>query len=257
MAIVDDYQGVGLDIDGVLMRGETAIPGAAETVATLRASGTPLALLTNNARRTPTDIARWLDAAGIGVEPELIVTSALAASAMLEPGTRCLMIGMAGLREALASRDCELVTDPAAAEAVVVGFDDGLVWEDLRRATVAIGRGARFIGTNGDPTLPVEDGEVWPGNGAVLAALTTATGRDPEIAGKPNRPVFDAAASQLGDGSLLMVGDRIETDIAGASAAGWDTALVLTGVSGPDDAERADPAPTHVLTDVRQLLESA
>ncbi len=254
MAIVDHYRGIALDIDGVLMRGAAAIPGAAAALEDLRARGLPVAFVTNNARRTPEEIAGWLGAAGMPAEADAVVTSALAAAALLEPGTRCLVIGMAGLRCALEARGCTLVREPGETDAVVVGLDEDLTYDALRRATLALAQGAHFVGTNADVTLPVQGGVAWPGNGAILAALTAATGREPLIAGKPRRPLFDAAARRLGAEPRLFVGDRVETDIAGAAAAGWDTALVLTGVSTRADAETAEPPPDHVLADLRGLL---
>jgi glycerol-1-phosphatase len=250
VSIADAYAGIVFDIDGVLIRGDAALPGAAETLRELEGRAV---FVTNNASRTPDEIAAWLGNAGVAVDPARVVTSALAAAALIEGGTRCLVIGMRGLREALTMRGCVLDDDPETAEAVVVGFDRRLCWEDLRRATQAIVRGARFIGTNADASLPVE-GAVWPGNGAILAALQAATDVEPEVAGKPNRPLFDAAADRLDGGPVLVVGDRVETDLAGAAAVGWDSALVLTGVTSRDAARAADPAPTYVLDSVAHLL---
>jgi HAD superfamily hydrolase (TIGR01450 family) len=243
------------DIDGVLTRGDHAIAGAAETVAALRDNGIGLAFATNNAARTPAEVAAALNAVGITVEAEQIVSSAMAAAELLEPGTRCLVIGMAGLREALARRGCVEVREPEGADAVVVGWDRGLVWDDLRRATLALtGAAARFLATNTDVTYPAPEG-LWPGNGAVVAALAAASGRRPEVAGKPYRPLFEAAARRLPDGPVLMVGDRHETDIAGGAGMGWDTALVLSGITTGEAVPALEPVPTWVLDDVRGLLD--
>jgi HAD superfamily hydrolase (TIGR01450 family) len=252
MPLADAYAGVVLDIDGVLCRGEEAVPGAAQAVAALRERG-GVALLTNNASRTPAQVAAWLGGMGIAVADEEVVSSPVAAAALVAPGTRCLVIGMDGLREALAARGARVVTDPGAAEAVVVGFDRHLVYDDLRRAALALQRdGVAYLATNADRTFPAADG-LWPGNGAVLAALEAATGRTPVIAGKPEAGLFEAAADRLPPGPLLMVGDRIETDIRGAAALGWDTALVLTGVTAADDPRTAEA--THVLPSVAALLD--
>jgi glycerol 3-phosphatase-2 len=254
VALVDAYAGVVLDVDGVLVRGDVALPGAPETLAALRTRGVAIALVTNNASRTPARIAADLADAGIVAAPEEVITSPLAAAGMLPPGTRCLVIGMDGLRLALADRGCVEVHEPGDADAVVVGWNRHLVWDDLRRATLALTRGARFLGTNGDVSYPAAEG-LWPGNGAILAALAAASARTPEIAGKPQAPLFLAAAERLPAGRLLMVGDRLDTDIAGAAALGWDTALVLTGVTARAAAAAADPAPTWVLDDVSGLLQ--
>jgi HAD superfamily hydrolase (TIGR01457 family) len=246
------YAGVVFDIDGVLVRGEEPIAGAAETVRALQDHGVGTTFVTNNASRTAEQVAAVLRTAGIPAEAETVVTSALAAAELLDPGIRCLVIGMDGLREALADRGCVETDEPLSADAVVVGWDRTLVWDDLRRATLAVAGGARFVGTNADASYPAPEGR-WPGNGAVLAALQAATGRRPEIAGKPEPPLFRAAAARLPDGDVLMVGDRHETDVVGAARLGWDTALVLTGVTRAEDVDGLDPAPTYVLEGVSAL----
>lgn len=251
MDLLDGYRGVVLDIDGVLCHGHVPVPGAGETLRTLRERGIGIALLTNNASRTAQQVAGWLDGMGIHVTADEVVSSPIAAAAMVAPGTRCLVIGTDGLRAALDERGAVRVDDPASAEAVVVGLDRNLVWDDLRRATLALNDGARFLATNADVTFPSPEG-LWPGNGAVLAALTAATGRHPEVAGKPGRALFDVAADRLGVAPLLMVGDRVETDIRGAAALGWDTAVVLTGVTTAKEA--AGCGATHVLASVVDVL---
>jgi glycerol-1-phosphatase len=252
--LADRYAGIVLDVDGVLRLADQPIDGAGAALGALRARGRGVALVTNNASLTPAQVAAELTAMGIAVEPAEVLTSSLAAAAMLDPGDRCLLIGMTGLRSALEERGCTLVEDPHDAQAVVVGWDRGLTWDALRRATLALARGARFVGTNADVTYPSPEGP-WPGNGATLAALTAASGRQPEIAGKPHAPLFELAAARLPAGPLLMVGDRPETDLAGASALGWDTALVLSGITSAEAAGALRPPPTHVLRSVCDLLE--
>lgn len=242
-----------LDIDGVLARGREPIAGAAEAVGRLRERGVGVAFATNNASRTPRQVVDVLAGVGVVAEPREVVTSALAAAALLAPGTSCLVVGTDGLHEALAERGCVEVRAPREAEVVVVGFTRQLVWDDLRRATLALVGGARFLGTNADPTFPSPEGP-WPGNGAVLAALSTASGRQPDVAGKPHAPLFNAAAARLPRGPLLMIGDRHDTDIVGAAALGWDTALVLTGVTPPEQVDALDPAPTRVAPSLAELV---
>lgn len=246
------YAGVVFDLDGVLVRGTSPIPDAAAAVDALRAAGVGVAFATNNAMRTPEQVAAVLEGAGVGADPAEVVTSPMAAARWLEPGTRCLVVGMEGLEAALDARGCERVTAPEQAEAVVIGLDTNLTYDDLRRGTAALAAGARFLATNVDPTLPTADG-YWPGAGAIVAALATATGRTPEVAGKPNAPLFEAAAAVLPDGPLLMVGDRLDTDIGGAAALGWDTALVLTGVATRADLEASEVRPTHVVETLAEL----
>ncbi|HWB71252.1 MAG TPA: HAD-IIA family hydrolase [Egibacteraceae bacterium] len=253
-AVVDRYAGVVLDIDGVLLRGSDPIAGAPDAVAALREHGVELVFVTNNAAATPARMAERLEASGVPAAPDAIVTSALAAAVLIEPSTRCLVIGEDGLRSALDERGCVVVEDPDEAEVVVVGWSRNLVWDDLRRATLAIGAGARFIGTNADVSYPASEGKL-PGNGAILAALSAATGREPEIAGKPEAPLYRAAAARLPDGPLLMVGDRLDTDIKGAAALGWDTALMLTGVTDSYESAGGSSEPTYVLERLEELLE--
>lgn len=247
------YAGVVLDLDGVCCRGDRAIPGAAEAIAQLRAAGVGVAFATNNTTQTPERVAETLLGVGLPVKPEEIVSSATAAAALVQPGTRCLVVGMTGLRAALAERGCSLVDDPGDAQAVVVGLDRNLTYDHLVRGTRALLAGARFIASNTDRSFPVADG-ITPGAGAIVAALATASARQPEVAGKPQPAMFEAAAARLPEGPKLMVGDRVETDIAGAAALGWDTALVLTGVTDAHQARTADPTPTYLAPDLAALV---
>lgn len=252
-SIIDGYRSVLLDIDGVLRLGPHPIAGAADAVDAMAARGVAVVYVTNNASATPLQMAANLRDVGVAARAEQVVTSAMAAAAMLEPSTPCLMIGMDGLREALTGHGCVLVEDPRRAEAVVVGFDRNLVWDDLRRATLALHAGARFLATNDDSTFPSPEG-LWPGNGAVVAALERSSGRRAEVAGKPNAPLLDAAAARTAGPPFLFVGDRHDTDIVGAAAKGWDTALVLTGVTPRQEVARLQPVPTYVLDDLGALL---
>jgi HAD superfamily hydrolase (TIGR01450 family) len=248
------YAGVVLDLDGVVIRRGEAIAGAPGAVAALRAAGVGVAFATNNSTRTPEQVADVLHAAGVPAEPCEVVTSSLAAAELLEPGTRCLVVGMDGLRAALAARGCEEVRGHAAAQAVVVGLDRALTYEDLRLATLALRAGARFVASNADRTFPTAGG-LEPGAGAIVAALVAASDREPEVAGKPNPPLFRTAAAHLPDGPLLMVGDRLDTDVAGAAALGWDTALVLTGVSTRGELAASHLTPTVVADSLAALVD--
>ena len=247
------YAGVVVDLDGVCYRGSTPIAGSREAVAALREAGVAIVFATNNATRTPEDAAEKLVALGFEATPEQIVTSALAAADMIAPQTRCLVVGAHGLRAALQARGCELVDDPDQAEVVVTGLDRDFNYDKLARATRALVAGARFVASNADGSFPDVDG-ILPGAGAISAALEKASGVAPEVAGKPQPALFNSAAARLPDGPLLMIGDRIDTDIYGAAALGWDTALVLTGVSDAAAAARADPAPTWIADDLATLV---
>lgn len=254
------YRGVVIDLDGVCYLGGTPVDGSADAVAALRDAGIGIVFATNNATRTPEQSTEKLRSLGFDADPDEVVTSAVAAADLIDPGTRCLVIGMEGLREALRARGCTLVDDPAEAEAVVTGLDRDLTYDTLVRGTRAILAGARFVASNADGSFPADDG-ISPGAGTIVAALETATGRAAEVAGKPEPALYQAAAARLPEGAKLMIGDRVETDIAGAHELGWDTALVLTGVTDRDGADRADPAPTYVADDlaslVRRLLDGA
>jgi HAD superfamily hydrolase (TIGR01450 family) len=254
-ALVDRYAGVVLDVDGVLMRGREPVPGAAETLSALRARGVGTALATNNASRTPEELAERLERAGLSVAPETIVTSAQAAGRMLQGGEKVFVIGLSALRREVAAAGAAVVDAPHEADTVIVGIDPELCYPTLRDAALALFGGARFVATNLDPNLPAEDGP-WPGNGAIVAALRVTTGRDPEVAGKPGSELIRAAIARLPDpaGRVLVVGDRVDTDVAAGVAAGCETALVLTGATSAQDAAGAEPTPTWVLDDLDALL---
>ena len=252
-SLIARYDTVLLDVDGVVRRGSDPIPGAGVAVETLHQRGIAVAFVTNNASATPAQVVQDLALVGVAAQPEQVVTSSLAAAALLPPGTACLVIGMEGLRTALRERGCTTVTEPDAADAVVVGFDRNLVWDDLRRATLALHRGVRFVATNTDATFPAAEG-LWPGNGAIVAALERSSGRTAEVAGKPNTPLLELAAQRAGGGRVLFVGDRHETDIVGAAQMGWDTALVLTGITQARELPSLRPAPTYVFASLGELV---
>lgn len=256
MSVAQRYRSILLDIDGVVRLGSEPIAGAGDTVKALRRLGIALAFVTNNASATQAEMSAKLADVGVDAHGRDIVTSAMAAAQLLDPGTRCLVIGMKGLRQALQERGCSEVVEPQRAQAVVVGFDRNLVWDDLRRATLALRAGARFLATNDDATFPSSEG-LWPGNGAVVAALERSSGRTAEVAGKPHAPLLELAAASACGEPVLFVGDRYETDIAGAIARGWDTALVLTGVTRREDVPALSPRPTYVLDSVNDLLAPA
>lgn len=236
-----------------MLRGTAAIPGAAAAVERLRAL-TTVAIATNNASRSPDEVAQVLREAGIDTDPAEVATSSQAAAGLLDAGARCLVVGTLALCEALVEGGCTVVEDPDDAQAVVVGFDPGIDYATLRRATRALRAGARFVATNLDATFPGPDG-LWPGNGAIVAALATASSREPEVAGKPHAPLFRTAQAHFGEGPVLMVGDRLETDIAGALELGWDAALVLTGIVGGWPVEGSDVRPTYVADSLAALVE--
>ncbi len=247
-----------LDLDGVVYRGRQALPGAREFLAWLRDREIPFAFVTNNSTRTPRQYVDHLAALGIPAEEGQVVTSALCAAELLRQWGlqgRVLVVGGDGLREAVQQAGYPLADDPDVV-AVVVGLDTDLTYARLRTACSAVRRGARFVATNLDANLPVE-GELWPGAGAIVAAIRTATGREPVAVGKPERYPFEAALRRLGTHpeETLMVGDQMATDVTGAARLGLRTALVLTGVASEDEVEGAAVRPEWVARDLADLLE--
>ena len=249
-----------VDLDGVVQLGHEPVPGAAEALAAARADGLRIAFVTNNAARSPEQVAVALRELGMQADADEVLTSSTATAALLAqrlpPGSPVLVVGGEGLREPLRAHGLEPV---ASAEdspvAVVQGWSPDLTWALLAEGAVAVRRGCPWIATNRDATLPSPRGAL-PGNGAMVAAVAMATGVEPEVVGKPGRALFDAAVDRTGAQRALVVGDRLDTDIAGANAAGLPSLLVLTGVSSADDLIAAPPAhrPTYVGTDLSALL---
>jgi 4-nitrophenyl phosphatase len=250
---------VVLDMDGTLWRGDLALPGLAPWFAFLGERALPYLLATNNAYWPPAHYVAKLAGFGATVPPERILTSGIATAAWLRgelpAGSSVYVVGGDALRAALAAAGFAIRTDdgnPVAA--VVAGIDFELTYAKIRAAARLIRGGARFIGTNPDKTYPDADG-LAPGAGTVLAAIAAASGVEPTVVGKPGRAMFDAAVAYLGlpPDRVLMVGDRLETDIAGGRAAGLATALVLTGVDGPADVAATGIHPDAVFADLDAL----
>ncbi|MDX6202986.1 MAG: glycerol-phosphatase [Frankiales bacterium] len=243
-----------LDLDGVVYRGADPVAGAPEALAAARAAGMRMAFVTNNASRTPQQIVAHLGELGVPAQPDEVVTSAHAAATLaverLGPGGRVFVVGGDGLRDAVAGVGLVLVERYDAVPApqmVVQGFSPDLRYEDLAQAALAVAAGADWVATNADATLPTSRG-LQPGNGTLVAAVAAAAGRQPVVAGKPERALVEEAVRRSGAQHPLMVGDRLDTDIAGAVRAELDSLLVLTGVSTVADLLAAAPAarPTYV-----------
>lgn len=258
MALVDGYDVVLLDLDGVLFRGGRAIPGAPETIHRLRDRGVRLAFVTNNATRTPDQVVAQLASVGVTAGADEVETSARTAATVLASRgvRRVLAIGQDGVVQALSEAGVASVGIDGSPEVVLVGLDRGITYGKLRDASLAVQRGAPLVATNADTTFPAEDG-LWPGAGALLAAVVATTGATPEVLGKPAPAIFLAALERAGGGRPLVVGDRLDTDVAGAAALGWDSLLVLSGVHGRDDLRVGAPLPTFLAQDVRALVDDA
>ena len=245
-----------MDMDGVLVSEENAIPGAAEFIARLRETDTPFLLLTNNSIWTRRDLAARLRAGGLDVPEESIWTSALATARFLEdqrPGGTAVVIGESGLTTALHSAGYTInERDP---DYVVLGETRTYSFERISQAIRLIIRGATFIATNPDPTGPAPDGPL-PATGSVAALISRATGRDPYFVGKPNPLMMRTALNSLDAHSeeTAMIGDRMDTDIVSGLEAGLETILVLTGVTTREETELFPYRPSRIVESVAELI---
>ncbi len=260
--LAEDYDAGLLDLDGVVYVGSDAVSGAGAACEGARALGMRLAFVTNNAARTPGVVAAHLRRLGIPCDDDEVVTSAQAAARLLAgtvpPRSSILVVGGAGLTEAVAERGLVPCQGPAEiVDAVVQGYSPEVGWRELAEAAYALSRGVPWVATNGDRTLPTPRG-LAPGNGALVAALEVATGRQPVVAGKPELPLHAEAVSRTGAHRPLVVGDRLDTDVEGAVRAGTDSLLVLTGVATMADVLRAGRGqrPTYVARDLTGLLDA-
>ncbi len=258
MLMLNTIRAVLFDMDGVLYRGQTLLSGVSELFSFLTERQIGFACATNNASMTPQQYVAKLAAMGIVLSTERVITSAQATARYLRdhypPGTRVFVIGMQGLREALFA-DGYFIEDDLSPELVVQGADFTLTYDRLKRATLHIRRGARFISTNPDRTFPSEEGLI-PGAGAIAAALSAATDVTPLVIGKPAPTMFLIGAAMLGapPAQTLVVGDRLDTDIAGAIAAGMPSVLVLTGVTTAAEAATSPIRPDLIVADLPELL---
>jgi glycerol 3-phosphatase-2 len=231
---------VVLDCDGVLWLGDEPLPGAADAVSRFRGAGLPVGFMTNNSSLPVDAYVEKLGRLGFEADSSEVLTSALAAAdllaADLAPGSKILACSGPGVVEALEARGFEVV-DTGPAEAVVVGWHRTFDFDRLDRASAAIRGGARFVATNLDATYPAPDG-LLPGNGSLVAAVATAAGRQPEVAGKPEAPTVALVRARFGDRGVI-VGDRPSTDGALAQALGWPFALVVSSatLSGDEPAD--------------------
>lgn len=252
-----------LDMDGVLWHGETPVPGLVDFFDALRTAGIGYVLATNNATRTAVMYTERMARFGVDVPPELILTSAEATAHWLtgqhDPGSPVYVVGAQGLHDAMLDQGFRIVTPTearagATAVAVVAGLSPNVTYEELAMASHLINQGAPFIGTNPDVTYPTEIGPL-PGSGAVLALISAATGVKPTIIGKPEPIIFYQAVSRLGgDASgVVMVGDRLSTDIYGAKAAGLRAILLLSGISTREEAEAGAVQPDYIFADITEL----
>jgi 4-nitrophenyl phosphatase len=246
-----------LDMDGVLWRGSASIGDLPAIFKTIQDKGWRTGFVTNNATRTIEFYTDKLEQFGIRVDKSQVLTSAQATGYYLSKrfpgGGRIFIVGEAGLFDILREHGFTHADDRPLA--VVVALDRELTYEKIRRATNHVRAGALFIGTNRDPTLPTQDG-IIPGAGSILAAIEVASGCKPIIIGKPNPEIFRLALARFGTAPehTLVVGDRLDTDIAGGIASGCQTALVLSGDIEQKDLEVSDLKPDYIAEDLTALL---
>lgn len=256
-------RGLLFDMDGVIYVGTRALPGVQEAIDYLSSTGRSFLFVTNNASMTPEQFVERLAKMDVHVRPDQVLGSAEATVAWLAaqitdhgwPRGPVIVMGQDGLKVALQKQGLELTTDPHAATYAVAGINFKLTYEELANVTLAIRGGAKFIGTNSDKTYPSERGPL-PGAGSILALLSTATDQQPIVIGKPNSGMYEQAMARLKITAeqTLMVGDRYDTDISGATQLGLWTAGVLTGISTRQDFESANPPPDLIANDLPDLI---
>ena len=238
------YDMLLLDLDGCVWVGDEPTPGAVEAVDALRAAGRGVAFVTNDARHAPEEFIRKLWRLGFKAAIEEVVTVGGALQHVLNlhhSGRSAYVVGSEAVHKHVADAGLRVVNHTAfagRADVVVVAGHERFDYDELREATQAVLRGAELVGAGRDATFPMPDGP-WPATGAVLAAVEAATGRTAWTVGKPEPQLFLTALDRLGEGRALVVGDRLDADVAGAAAAGLDAALVLTGATGEEDAREA------------------
>ncbi|WP_418277142.1 HAD-IIA family hydrolase [Isoptericola jiangsuensis] len=250
-----------VDLDGVAYQGHLPIDHAASSLGAARDGGMRLVFVTNNASREPEDVAAQLSGLDIPTSPDEVMTAAQACAALLatrlEPGAKVLVVGGKGLVTAVERAGFVVVRSADdAPDAVAQGFSPDLGWGDLAEAAYAVAGGAWHVASNRDLSLPTARGFA-PGNGSLVAAVVSATGVEPDSAGKPSPTMYRMAVDRLDARRPLVIGDRLDTDLAGARSGGYPGLHVLTGVSSARDAVLAPPGlrPSYLGADLRALLE--
>lgn len=255
--VLADIRNLLIDMDGVLYRGRTGLPGGPELIAFLRERGIPYLLVTNNSTLTPAQFVLRLGRMGIDASQDLIMTSGVATSAYLAtlapPGTKVNVVGEPALIKELEARG--FVIAGRDAEYVVCGWDKGINFDKLKTACLAIRDGATFIGTNADKTYPLEK-DLIPGAGSILASLVAATDVEPIVVGKPEPIMIEQSLRMLGarPEETAILGDRLDTDILGGHRAGILTIMLLTGISTEAEAAACDAPPDLIFDDLPTLI---
>lgn len=260
VALADAFDGFLIDLDGVVWIGREMVPGATETLDRLISEGKEIVFVTNNSVKQPSEYAARLRDAGIETPDDRVLTggavTARLAAERVGPGGTAFVIGAPGFKKTVAAAGLKPLDGVAgqSADAVVVSAHREFDYAELLTATRALQGGAALFGTSRDPTLPMPGG-AWPGTGATLAAVETASGKRAETGGKPEAHLFEQALALIPEAERVgMVGDRIASDIEGGRRAGLATVLVLTGAATRAEAEAATPPPDHVIDDLPALL---
>jgi glycerol 3-phosphatase-2 len=245
VAPVQTYDVALLDLDGVVYVGPAAVPGVPEALAQAAALGMRLGFVTNNAARTPEQVATHLTALGVPAGPADVITSSQAAASVVAElfgtGARVLAVGGPGVAAALTAAGLTVVERAEdSPDAVVQGYGPNVGWTQLAEAVVAVRGGARHVATNTDATIPSPRG-ILPGNGALVGVVSTVTGQQPLVTGKPDPAMHAECVRRTGARRPLVVGDRLDTDIEGARRAGAVSLLVFSGVATPADLLAAGP----------------
>lgn len=260
MALADEFDGLLVDLDGVVWIGREMVPGAAGTLAKLLGDGMEIVFVTNNSVKRSSAYAARLRDAGIEIPDDHVLTGGAATAQLVAEqvghGATAFVIGAPGFKETVTAAGLKLLDGEAAqsADAVVVSAHREFDYAELLTATRALQAGAALFGTSRDPTLPMPGG-AWPGTGATLAAVETASGKHAVTGGKPEPHLFDQARALIPKaGRVAIVGDRIASDIEGGRRAGLTTVLVLTGACTRAEAEAATPPPDYVIDGLPDLL---
>jgi len=258
--LIAGYDALFADLDGVVYEGGKAIEKAVDSILAVGKLGKRVAYVTNNSSRKPSTIADQLSDYGLPVTEDEIVSSGQTGvellSRLVPAGSKVLVVGGEGLRNYVQLAGFVVVSDSEDHPvAVIQGFAPDVSWRNLAEASYSIQKGAKWVATNSDWTIPQEKG-LAPGNGTLVSAVHTAVGQLPVVAGKPEPAIFETASRRFGVKRPLFVGDRIDTDILGANRAGIDSALVLTGVSTRKEllATKSDSWPTFIIGDLSELL---
>lgn len=258
--VVEDHDLVMFDLDGVVYVGGEAIDGVSERIERVRDLDVHVAFVTNNASRTPDDVAAKLKGLGVHAEPTDVVTSAQAAARLLAEqhgeGAKILALGGKGLLAALVEAGLVPVDEPDGAAAVASGYGPDVRWRDIMRVATLVRDGLPYVASNTDMTIPTPYG-LAPGHGVLVETISRFAGVTPVVAGKPEKPLMEETVRRVGGERPLMVGDRLDTDMEGAHAIGVPSLLVLTGVSWLEDLAGASPErrPTYIATTLEGLFE--